>query len=121
MPGSGGPYGKGLRAGGQALGRTAAEGGHSPRLVQQPRLILADEPVASLDPATSASILSLLHSVCKEDGIPAIVSLHQVDWPSAFADRVVGLSQGRVVYDGEPAGLCESTLDDIYSCAALAA
>ena len=90
-------------------------------LVQQPRLILADEPVASLDPATASGILSLLHSICKEDGIPAVVSLHQVELAKRFADRVVGLSLGRVVYDGDAAGLCDKTLDDIYSCAALAA
>jgi phosphonate transport system ATP-binding protein len=90
-------------------------------LVQQPCLILADEPVASLDPATSTNVLSLLHAVCKEDGIPAIVSLHQVELAKRFADRVIGLSQGKVAYDGDAAGLCEKTLDDIYTCTALAA
>ena len=83
--------------------------------------MIFQDPVASLDPATSSGILSLLHSICKEDGIPAIVSLHQVELAKRFADRVVGLSLGRVVYDGGPAGLCDQTLDNIYSCAALAA
>jgi phosphonate transport system ATP-binding protein len=90
-------------------------------LVQKPRIILADEPVASLDPATSDNILSLLHRICKEDGILAIVSLHQVELARRYADRVLALSGGRVVFDGPPEGLCAETLDDIYNCAPLAA
>lgn len=74
-------------------------------LAQQPRLILADEPVASLDPATSVRVLELLHGICRESGIAAVVSLHQVDLARQFADRVIGISGGSVVCDSTPAGL----------------
>jgi phosphonate transport system ATP-binding protein len=71
-------------------------------LVQKPSLILADEPVASLDPTTAERTLQLFHDICRSDGITAIVSLHQVELARRFADRVIGLSGGRVVFDGRP-------------------
>jgi phosphonate transport system ATP-binding protein len=83
-------------------------------LAQKPRLILADEPVASLDPATAVSVLSLLRRVIKEDGISAILSLHQVDFANQFADRIIGLARGRVVFDGTPGSLDRDTLKKIY-------
>ncbi len=83
-------------------------------LVQQPRLILADEPVASLDPATSQRILDLLRDICRHDGITAIVSLHQVELALAYADRVVALAQGRVIFDGHPSDLTPARLEAIY-------
>ncbi len=84
-------------------------------LTQQPRVILADEPVASLDPATARSILSLLHEVCREKGLLAIVSLHQVELAKTYADRIMGLSGGRVVFDGDSSDLTPMVLDRIYS------
>ena len=90
-------------------------------LVQKPRIILADEPVASLDPATSDNILGLLHRICVEDGILAIVSLHQVELARRYADRVLALSEGRLVFDGPPKELCSETLQGIYSRTPLAA
>jgi len=83
-------------------------------LVQKPRLILADEPVASLDPATSERIMSELRDICREDGIPCVVSLHQLDLATAFADRIVGLAGGRIVFDGPPARLTADHLARIY-------
>ena len=83
-------------------------------LAQAPRLILADEPVASLDPATAVSVLGLLHDICKADGITAIVSLHQVELARRFADRIVGLRGGAIVFDSAPARLTETELDRIY-------
>ncbi|WP_020176528.1 phosphonate ABC transporter ATP-binding protein [Methyloferula stellata] len=83
-------------------------------LAQQPGLILADEPVASLDPATARRALTLLHDICKRESIAAVVSLHQVDLARDFADRIVGLSRGRVVFDGEPGDLNQQQLDHIY-------
>ena len=74
-------------------------------LVQAPALILADEPVASLDPATADRVLGLLHGICKADGITAIVSLHQLEFARRYADRIIGLAQGAVVFDGPPAKL----------------
>ena len=83
-------------------------------LAQRPRLILADEPVASLDPATSERIMRELRDICREDGIPCIVSLHQLDIATAFADRIVGLAGGRIVFDGPPARLTADHLARIY-------
>lgn len=83
-------------------------------LAQQPHLILADEPVASLDPATADRILALLHRICKEDGISAVVSLHQVELAKRYADRIVGLAHGRVVFDGAPAALTPSHITELY-------
>ncbi len=83
-------------------------------LVQDPKFILADEPVASLDPATARRVLTVLHRVCKEDGIPAIINLHQVSFAREFADRVIGLAEGRVVFDGAPDQLTPERLRAIY-------
>ncbi len=90
-------------------------------LVQKPRIMLADEPVASLDPATSNRVLEILSGICKEDGILAVVSLHQIELAKQFADRIIALAEGKVSYDGPPAGLCPQTLHCIYNGEALAA
>lgn len=83
-------------------------------LVQKPRLMLADEPVASLDPATAERALSLIQDICRSDGITAIVSLHQVDLAQRFADRIIGLTAGRIVVDGPPAAVDQAALRAIY-------
>ena len=87
-------------------------------LAQEPGLILADEPVASLDPATSERVLSDLRRICAEDGITAIVSLHQVEYARAFADEIVGLAGGRIVFRGGPEALRPDVLDRIYGTGA---
>ena len=84
-------------------------------LAQQPNIILADEPVASLDPATSEKILELLRQVCKEDGITAIVSLHQLEYAQRFADRIIGLAGAHVVFDGAPDELNDDNFAAIYA------
>jgi phosphonate transport system ATP-binding protein len=84
-------------------------------LTQQPRLILADEPVASLDPATAHRVLSLLRQVCREDGITAVVSLHQVEFALSFADRIIGLARGEVLFDRDPAGITPADLNGLYN------
>jgi phosphonate transport system ATP-binding protein len=68
-------------------------------LAQQPDLIVADEPVASLDPNASAGVLELLRGIARSEGVGVVCSLHQVPYARAYADRVVGLSHGRVVFD----------------------
>lgn len=83
-------------------------------LAQQPAMMLADEPVASLDPATAETVLNLLRSICKQDGIAAVVSLHQLEYARHFADRIVGLADARVVFDGTAAALNNVHLDRIY-------
>jgi phosphonate transport system ATP-binding protein len=84
-------------------------------LAQQPKLLLADEPVASLDPATALHVLSLLHRIAKAEHLTAVVSLHQVEFAKAFADRVIGLSRGGVVFDGNVADLTAAALERIYT------
>ena len=83
-------------------------------LAQQPSLILADEPVASLDPATSERVLTLLRDICREDGIAAVVSLHQLEYARSFADRIIGLADAEIVFDAAPAALTEAEISRIY-------
>lgn len=90
-------------------------------LVQNPDLILADEPVASLDPTTADKVLGLLHGICTEDGLTAIVSLHQLDFARRYADRIVGLARGRVVFDGPPRALGANEIRAIYGTGVLKA
>ena len=84
-------------------------------LAQQPQVILADEPVASLDPKTARSVLQYLRDATRELGIAVVCNLHQVDYAREFSDRVVGLSQGRMVFDGAPDALDEAALNTIYN------
>jgi phosphonate transport system ATP-binding protein len=85
-------------------------------LAQQPDVIIADEPVASLDPHIGAGILDLLRGICHADahGVAVICSLHQPDFASTYADRVIGLSSGRIVLDLPAAQLTEHTLQQLY-------
>jgi len=83
-------------------------------LMQEPAIILADEPVSSLDPKLSRVVLDILKRVCREDGITAIVSLHTLDLTREYADRVVGLKNGRKVFDGATGELTEALVDSVY-------
>ena len=83
-------------------------------LAQRPRVILADEPVASLDPKTARLVMRYLHCATRELGITVVCNLHQVDYAREFADRIVGLAHGRVVYDGLPGAMQEADLARIY-------
>ena len=83
-------------------------------LIQQPKILLADEPVASLDPATAEKILQLLHDIGQADCLTTIVSLHQVAFARQFADRIIGLSQGQIVFDAAPDQLDQAALVRIY-------
>jgi phosphonate transport system ATP-binding protein len=83
-------------------------------LAQQPAMILADEPVASLDPATAETVLTLLRSICRQDGITAVVSLHQLEYARQFSDRLIGLADAQVVFDGPAADLSDADVVRIY-------
>ena len=74
-------------------------------LAQEGRVILADEPVASLDPESARHVLATLRSVARNQGIAVLCSLHQVELAREFADRLIGLKAGRVVFDGAPAAI----------------
>lgn len=83
-------------------------------LAQEPQVILADEPVASLDPRTARDVLQYLRVATREMGIAVVCNLHQVDYACEFADRVVGLAHGRIVFDGAPRYLDAAALEAIY-------
>ena len=83
-------------------------------VMQQPKLVLADEPTSSLDPKTSVEIMTLMRDLGTAKGIPIIVNMHDVELARRFADRIIGMSEGRVVYDGAPAALTEGHLKTIY-------
>ncbi len=83
-------------------------------LVQEPLLILADEPIASLDPKSSRVVLELLRSAVDKFGITCLVSLHQVEFAQEFSDRIVGLAGGCALFDGSPDDLTPSIIAKIY-------
>jgi len=83
-------------------------------VMQNPKLLLADEPTSSLDPKTSVEIMDLMRALGREQGIPVIVNMHDVELARRFADRIVGMSEGRVVYDGPAESLTDAVLQNVY-------
>jgi phosphonate transport system ATP-binding protein len=83
-------------------------------VAQQPRAILADEPVASLDPKSARLVLGDLKRASRELGIAVLCNLHQVGYALEFADRIVGIHAGRVVFEGDPGALDDGALRRIY-------
>ena len=83
-------------------------------LEQDPRLLLIDEPTASLDPKTSRQIMRLLIEICNENGLPAIINIHDVVLARQFTERLIGLQAGKIVFDGPPSELDENVLTRIY-------
>jgi phosphonate transport system ATP-binding protein len=83
-------------------------------VMQEPKLLLADEPTSSLDPRTSVEIMALLSEVGRARGIPVLVNMHDVELAKRFADRVVGMTGGRIVFDGAPVYLTDGILNQIY-------
>jgi len=83
-------------------------------LAQDPELLLVDEPTASLDPKTSRQIMRLVCELCKERNLSAIINIHDVMLAQMFAERIVGLKLGEIVYDGPPDGLTSEVLTEIY-------
>jgi len=83
-------------------------------VMQQPHILLADEPTSSLDPKTSVEIMELLREVAAANDIPVLVNIHDVSLGRRFADRVIGMSKGDVVFDGVPGDLTDGHLKLIY-------
>ena len=83
-------------------------------LVQNPDVLLVDEPTASLDPKTSRQIMRLIVELCEERGLSAIINIHDVLLAQMFSKRIVGLDMGEIVYDGPPDGLTPAVLTKIY-------
>ena len=84
-------------------------------LMQRPHLILADEPVASLDPAATRGVMELLTEVAREQGVTAILALHQLDLARRYTDRVIGLQGGRLKIDSALTSCLDSELDGLYA------
>lgn len=81
---------------------------------QVPKLLLADEPVASLDPELSWTVMGDLARVAREEGVPTLINIHEVELAKSFTDRLIGIAQGRVIFDGPPAELNKEAMDRIY-------
>jgi len=86
-------------------------------LTQQAEVLLADEPVASLDPESSRRVMDILAELNKTDGMTVLVSLHQVDYALRYCPRTVALKDGRIVYDGPSSALTPALLRDLYGAA----
>jgi len=83
-------------------------------LLQEPRLLLADEPIASLDPHNAGVVMETLRTVNRDDGLTVLVNLHDLDTARAYCDRIVAMRAGRLVFDGKPNELTEAHTHDIY-------
>lgn len=83
-------------------------------LIQDPKMILCDEPIASLDPQSSKVIMEHLRRISRELKIPCLVNLHQVDVAKTYSDRIIGINSGRIVFRGGPDDLTDQDLENIY-------
>jgi phosphonate transport system ATP-binding protein len=83
-------------------------------LAQEPQIVLADEPVSSLDVVNGALVMETLQCIAATAGLTVIANLHHVDYAQRYADRILGLRSGRLVFDGSPAELTEAALVDIF-------
>ena len=87
-------------------------------LMQDPQIVLADEPIASLDPMNAQIVMDTLRRIHDEDGRTVIANLHTLDTARRYCDRVIGMRKGRIVFDGAPAQLTTSAARDIYGAGA---
>jgi len=83
-------------------------------LMQEPRILLADEPIASLDPLNAKLVMDALRDINRRDGIMVLCNLHTLDTARAYCDRIIGMAQGRIVFDGVPAALDDAAVRSIY-------
>ncbi len=90
-------------------------------LMQRPRVLLADEPIASLDPLNAKVVMDALRDINQREGITVITNLHTLDTARAYSDRIVGMAAGKVVFDGLPGELDERTVRQIYGADATGA
>ena len=83
-------------------------------LVQEPRILLADEPIASLDLRNATIVMDSLRRINQEDGITVISNLHLLQTARDYCDRIIGMRKGAIVFDGPPAALSEATARELY-------
>jgi phosphonate transport system ATP-binding protein len=84
-------------------------------LMQTPAVLLADEPISSLDPVSARHVMDALAEINREDGITVLCNLHDVDAARSYCSRIIGMRRGKVVFDGKPEALDEPTVADIYA------
>lgn len=84
-------------------------------LMQQPEILLADEPTASLDPKTSEQIMALLRDLSREMQLPVLINIHNVEEAKTYTDRIVGMRFGRIIFDDLPGKLDRAAMDEIYA------
>ena len=89
-------------------------------LVQRPRIMLADEPIASLDPGNATRVMEALRAINQDDGLTVLVNLHTLDTARAYCDRIVAMRAGRVMFDGTARQLTDDVVRDIYGSDGLA-
>ncbi len=87
-------------------------------LVQEPKILLADEPIASLDPLNAKIVMDALRAINREDGLTVICNLHTLDTARTYCDRIIGMQEGRVVFDGPAAKLTDAKAREIYGAEA---
>jgi phosphonate transport system ATP-binding protein len=87
-------------------------------LVQEPEILLADEPIASLDPLNAKVVMDALSRINREDGITVVCNLHTLDTARAYCDRIIGMQGGRVVFDGPASTLSDAAAREIYGAEA---
>jgi phosphonate transport system ATP-binding protein len=83
-------------------------------VIQEPKILLADEPTSSLDPETSADVMQLLTDIAVDRDVPVVINIHEVDLAEAYADRILGLHDGELVFDGPAADLTAESKGVIY-------
>lgn len=83
-------------------------------IMQKPRLLLCDEPIASLDPSSAKTIMDILFQMTNKRNIACIVNLHQIDVAKKYASRIIGLSKGKIIFDGRPEELSDEIIEKIY-------
>ncbi|KOX97788.1 phosphonate ABC transporter ATP-binding protein [Halorubrum sp. ASP121] len=88
-------------------------------VIQQPKILLVDEPTSSLDPETSDTVMRLLTDIAAEREVPVLINIHEVDLAMEHADRIVGLHDGELVFEGPPSELDQRGLDQVYRGAAV--
>ena len=84
-------------------------------IMQQPKVLLCDEPIASLDPSSAKTIMDLLKGMSQKRNIACIVNLHQLDVALKYSTRIIGLSKGEIVFDGTPDELTDEAIERIYN------
>jgi phosphonate transport system ATP-binding protein len=84
-------------------------------LLQEPRMLLADEPVASLDPHNARVVMDALRAINREDGLTVLCNLHDLEVARSYCDRIVALRDGRVVFDGAPGQLDSKAEQEVYA------